>query len=176
MRHSAFLLLAASAILFGLSACANMPFGRTNKAYTRIFQTDYSTAWTASFDAVSGGRDIIKIQNREQGIIETKWIDYTEQKHFLEVFSDERFFLRARYRLKVLLREGRKNGLPAVIVQTLREEQTEKTFLSGWTDSDEPENTVEATILYRIGRLIAIQEHNDKLAAKAAEENDAEVN
>ena len=152
-----------------------MPFVKVNKAYTRIFLTDYSTAWTAAFDAVSMGRDIIRLQNRELGIIETGWVDYTDQKHFLEVFSDEHFFLRARYRLKVQLREGKKNGQPAVITQVLREEQLERTFLAGWTDSDEAESTVEATVLYRIGRIIAIQEKNDKQAAVAAEKNDAEI-
>jgi hypothetical protein len=152
-----------------------MPFVPINKAYTRIFQTDYSSAWTAAFDAVSMGRDVIRSQNRELGIIETTWIDYTEQKHFLEVFTSERFFLRARYRLKLQLREGKKNGQPAVLVQVLREEQAEKTFLAGWSNSDDAENTVEATVLYRMGRLIAIQENNDQMAAKAADTNDAEV-
>ena len=166
----------ALALFLALQGCSEIPFVRIDKAHTRIFQTDYSNAWTAAFDAVAMGRDVIRLQNRELGIIETTWIDYTEQKHFLEVFSEERFFLRARYRLKVQLREGRKNGQNAVMVQVLREEQTEKTFLSGWGRSDEPESNVEAAVLYRIGRLIAIQEHNDKLAANVADINDKEMN
>lgn len=157
-------------------ACSSLPYVNPNKAYTRIFQTDYSTAWTAAFDAVSMGRDVIRNQNRELGLIETTWIDYTEQKHFLEVFSTEQFFLRARYRVRVQLREGKKNGQNAVLVQVLKEEQTEKTFLAGWSDTIDSEPNVEATILYRMGRLIAIQEHNDKMAANAAETNDKEIN
>jgi hypothetical protein len=169
-------ILGALALILGLTACSSLPFVNIDKAHTRVFQTDYSTAWTAAFDAVSMGRDIIRVQNRELGIIETSWVDYTEQKHFLEVFSDEQFFLRARFRLKVQLREGRKNGQQAVIVQILREEQSEKTFLAGWSPSDNAEPNIEAAVLYRVGRLIAMQEHNDKLAAKAAETNEAEMN
>lgn len=149
-----------------------MPFVRQNKAQTRIFLADYSTAWSAILEAVSQGKDIIKLQNRELGTIETNWIDNTDLYSFLESFTDEDFFLRARYKLQVQVREGKKNGEPSVLVQILKFTQMEKTFLGGWEDV-ESDGVEEKTYLYRIGRLIAIQQHNEA-QEEARKQNDPE--
>lgn len=152
--------LAAFAMLLG-QGCANLPFVKQNKAPTRIFLTDFSTAWTASLEAVSSGKDIIKVNNRETGMIETAWVDNSESRQFLDVFTDEDFFLRSRYRLQVQVREGKKDGQQAVLVRVLKQSQKESTFLGGFQDvsSDLLE---ESVYLYRIGRLIAIQQHSDE--------------
>jgi hypothetical protein len=137
-----------------------MPFVRQNKAPTQIFLTDFSTAWTAALEAVSAGKDIIKSQNRETGTIETNWVDNSESRQFLDVFSDEDFFLRSRYKLQVQVREGKKNDQQAVLVRILKQTQKESTFLGGWQDA--PSDLLEESVyLYRIGRLIAIQQYTD---------------
>ena len=144
-----------------LTACSNLPFVHQNTAPSRIFLTDYSTAWTAAVEAVSQGKDnIVKNSNRDTGTVDTNWIDNTERLHFLNVFSDESFFLRARYRLQVQVRQGQKNEQNAVMVRVLKQQQQEKTFLSGWEDVD-ADGVDESTYLYRIGRLIAIQQYNE---------------
>ncbi|HEY8278535.1 MAG TPA: outer membrane protein assembly factor BamC [Bdellovibrionota bacterium] len=147
--------------LLGGSACSGLPFVKQNKAPTRIFLTDFSTAWTAALEAVSSGRDIIKFQNRETGTIETNWIDNSESRQFLDVFSDEDFFLRSRYKLQVQVREGKKNDQQAVLVRVLKVPQKESTFLGGWQDA-ESDLLEESVYLYRIGRLIAIQQYSDE--------------
>lgn len=96
--------------------------------------------------------------NRETGIIQSQWIDNTESKHFREVFKDEEFFLRARYRVQVHVREGKKDGQSAVLVRVLKTQQLETTFMGGW--QDEVSNATEESVyLYRIGRLIALSEY-----------------
>jgi hypothetical protein len=147
-------------LLFLLS-CSNLPFVKQNRAPTRIFLTDFSTAWTAALEAVSNGKDIIRVQNRETGVIETNWIDNSESRQFLDVFSDEDFFLRSRYKLQVQVREGKKNNQQAVLVRVLKQGQREFTFLGGWQD-DESDLLEESVYLYRIGRLIAIQQYTDE--------------
>ena len=132
---------------------------------------DYSTAWTASLEAIAQGQDVIRVQNREQGIIETTWINNTELQHFLEAFTDEDFFLRSRYKLQVQLREGKKNGKNSVLVRILKFQQMEKTFLGGWEDV-ESTGVEEKTYLYRIGRLIAIQQNNEKQDSMEQEGSD----
>ena len=144
-----------------LCACTTLPFVPENKAYTRTIETDFGTAWTATIEAVAQGRDVISNSNREQGIIETKWIDNTEWKSFYDVFKDEEFFLRARYRLHVQLREGRQFGKKAVLVRIQKEQQLENNFLGGW-ETVQSDGVQEATYLYRVGRLIALQEYADK--------------
>lgn len=150
----------ALAALVLLPACSNLPFVKQNKAPTRIFLTDFSTAWTAALEAVSNGKDIIRVQNRETGLIETNWIDNSESRQFLDVFTNEDFFLRSRYKLQVQVREGKKNDQQAVLVRVLKQGQRETTFLGGWQDT-ETDLIEEAVYLYRIGRLIAIQQYSD---------------
>src|SRR5690606_3285427 len=129
---------------FLFASCSNLPFVRQNKAPTRIFLTDFSTAWTATLEAVSAGRDVIRAQNRDTGIIETAWIDNTESRSFLDVFSDEDFFLRMRFRLQVHVREGKKNGQQAVMIRVIKQQQKESTFLGGYqeVESDGLEESV----------------------------------
>lgn len=153
--------LAAILLMGGFGSCSNLPFVKQNRAPTRIFLTDFSTAWTAALEAVAAGKDVIRLQNRETGTIETQWIDNSLSRQFLDVFSDEDFFLRARYKLQVLVREGKKNGQQAVLVRILKNFQKETTFLGGWNDA-ESDLLEESVYLYRIGRLIAIQQHSDE--------------
>jgi len=158
-RNSKYLLLAAAWL--SLAACSNLPFVRQNKAPTRIFLTDFSTAWTASLEAVSAGRDVVRSQNRETGIIETNWVENSESRQFLDVFSDEDFFLRMRFRLQVHVREGKKNDQQAVMIRVIKQQQKESTFLGGYQDV-ESDGIEESVYLYRIGRLIAIQQYADE--------------
>lgn len=150
-----------------------MPFMEPNKAHTRIFATDYSTAWTASLEASNQNRNLVFNHNREQGWIETNWIENTEQRHFLDVFTSEDFFLRSRYRMKIYLYDGKKNGQPSVLVRVLKELQIEKTFLGGW-EQVKSSGTEEAVLLYRIGRLIAISDYIEKQKMDALKDAEPE--
>lgn len=157
-----------------LASCSNMPFVRQNKAPTRLFLTDFSTAWTATLEAVSGGKDVIKSQNRETGIIETGWIENSESRSFLDVFSDEDFFLRMRYRLQVHVREGKKNNQQAVLVRVIKQQQKESTFLGGYQEA-ESDGLEESVYLYRIGRLIAIQQYSEDQDEKIKQIDDGDT-
>ena len=159
-RHTKICQVLCSVAVVLLSSCSNLPFVKQNKAPTRIFLTDFSTAWTAALEAVSNGKDVIKIQNRDTGLIETSWIDNSESRQFLDVFSDEDFFLRSRYKLQVQVREGKKNDQQAVLVRVLKHGQRESTFLGGWQDI-QSDLLEESVYLYRIGRLIAIQQYSE---------------
>ncbi len=150
----------AAALFFG-GGCSSLPFVKQNRAPSRIFVTDFSTAWTAALEAVSNGKDVIRTQNRDTGLIETNWIDNSESRQFLDVFTDEDFFLRSRYKLQVQVREGKKNDQQAVLVRILKQTQMEKTFLGGWQEV-ESDLLEESVYLYRIGRLIAIQQYTDE--------------
>lgn len=157
-----------------LAGCSNMPFVKTNTAPSRVFLTDFSTAWTAALEAVSAGRDVIKVNNREAGLIETGWISNTESRQFLDVFSNEDFFLQMRYKLRVQVREGKKNGQQAVMVRVLKDQQKQNTFLGGWQDA-QSDALEESVYLYRIGRLIAIQQFTEDQNEKIKEIDDGDT-
>jgi hypothetical protein len=151
-----------------------MPFVPINRAPSRIFLTDFSTAWTAALEAVSAGRDVIRVNNRETGVIETNWINNTESRNFLDVFSNEDFFLQMRFKLQVQVREGKKNGQQAVMVRVLKQQQKQSTFLGGWQDM-ESDGLEESVYLYRIGRLVAIQQANEDNDEKEKEIDDGDT-
>ncbi|MGZ3695791.1 MAG: hypothetical protein ACXWQO_16950 [Bdellovibrionota bacterium] len=172
-RHSKQVLVVASLLLAGFG-CSNLPFVPINKAPSRIFLTDFSTAWTAALEAVSAGRDVIRVNNREAGTIETNWINNTESRNFLDVFSNEDFFLQMRFKLQVQVREGKKNGQQAVMVRVLKQQQKQNTFLGGWQDV-ESDGLEESVYLYRIGRLVAIQQANEDQQEKQKEIDDGDT-
>lgn len=163
-----------AALLAAGAGCSNMPFVTINHAPSRIFLTDFSTAWTASLEAVSAGRDVIRINNREAGTIETNWINNTESRYFLDVFSNEDFFLQMRYKLQVQVREGKKNDKQAVMVRVLKQQQRQSTFLGGWQDV-ESDGLEESVYLYRIGRLIAIQQFSEDQQERQREIDDGDT-
>lgn len=170
-KNSRFALIGAALLL---GACSNLPFVKQNKAPTRIFLTDFSTAWTASLEAVSAGKDIIRVNNREAGIIETNWVDNSDFRQFLDVFTNEDFFLRSRYRMQIQVREGKKNGQPAVMIRVLKFQQKEITFLGGFQEV-ESDGLEESVFLYRIGRLIAIQQYGEQQAEAQRQIDDSDV-
>jgi hypothetical protein len=165
-KHALALVILLSASL----GCSNLPFVPIN----RIFLTDFSTAWTSALEAVSAGRDVIRINNREAGTIETNWINNTESRNFLDVFSNEDFFLQMRFKLQVQVREGKKNGDQAVMVRVLKQQQRQSTFLGGWQDM-ESDGLEESVYLYRIGRLVAIQQANEDNQEKEKEIDDGDT-
>lgn len=160
--------------MLAATGCSNLPFVPINKAPSRIFLTDFSTAWTAALEAVSSGRDVIRVNNREAGVIETNWINNTESRNFLDVFANEDFFLQMRYKLQVQVREGKKNEEPAVMVRVQKQQQRQTTFLGGWQDI-ESDGIEESVYLYRIGRLIAIQQYNEDQQEKEKEIDDGDT-
>lgn len=157
-----------------LTGCANLPFVPINRAPSRIFVSDFSTAWSAALEAVSAGRDVIRVNNRETGVIETGWINNTESRQFLDVFSNEDFFLQMRYKMQVHVREGKKNGKQAVMIRVLKHQQRQATFLGGWQEV-ESDGLEESVYLYRIGRLIAIQQYTEEEQEKLREIDDGDT-
>jgi hypothetical protein len=166
--------LALAGFALASAGCSNLPFVPINRAPSRIFLTDFSTAWTAALEAVSAGHEVIRATNREAGIISTNWINNTESRRFLDVFSNEDFFLQMRYKLQVQVREGKKNGEPAVMVRVQKEQQKQSTFLGGWQDV-ESDGIEESVYLYRIGRLIAIQQYSEDQSEKEKEIDDGDT-
>lgn len=166
--------IALLSLMLGALGCANLPFVPINRAPSRIFLTDYSTAWTAALEAVSAGRDVIRVNNRETGTIETNWINNTESRNFLDVFSNEDFFLQMRFKLQVQVREGKKNDQQAVMVRILKQQQRQSTFLGGWQEI-ESDGLEESVYLYRIGRMIAIQQYSEDEQEKQKEIDDGDT-
>ena len=142
----------------GLTGCASAYVksigGESSSVYSRIYFTDYDTAWQAVLETLKSARK--DVTNREAGVIQTRWIENTAEKNFTDSADDGGAYLAAQYRVRVQLAKGFYNGKPSVKVSIQKEQLIQRDVLEGWrpkpTDSLE-----ENTFLYRVGRVIAMK-------------------
>lgn len=141
-----------------------------SNTYSKIFLTDFNTAWQAVIDSLRNSR--LDVSNREGGVVQTRWTDNTAEKNFVDSFGGADAFLKAQYRVRVTAAKGFYNGKPSVKVTVQKEQLVQRDVLEGWKPM-ESDTIDENTLLYRIGRLIQIklrlQAMEDEKARKALE-------
>lgn len=157
------LLITLSAVLGG-SGCVTayrQSIGTdTNQVYGRIYLTDFNTSWQAVLDALKNSR--LDVSNREGGFVQTRWTDNTSEKNFTDSFGNADAYLKAQFRVRVVVAKGFFNGRPSVKVSVQKEQLVQRDVLEGWRPS-ETDAIDENTLLYRIGRLITIRTKLAKL-------------
>src|SRR4051812_26802388 len=168
-------LLAAAAIALSLlsgPACVSayrQTIGNdTSQIFQRIYLTDFNTSWQAVLDSIKNSR--LDISNREGGFIQTKWTENTAEKNFVDSFGDQDSYLKAQYRLRINVAKGYYNGQPSVKVSVQKEQLVQRDVLEGWRPI-ETDTVDENTLLYRIGRIIAVRmkmAHLEELKTKQA--------
>lgn len=148
---AAFLVLTGS--LFGCTVF-HQPGSDVSPIHTRIYRTDYNTAWQAVLDALkSYDRAIV---NRESGVIQTTWVDGNGHAGFVDPLGIEDASYKSKYRLSVSVAPGNYNGKPSVKISIQKEQLIQKDLLDTWqpvkTDAVE-----ERTLLYRVGRVVYVK-------------------
>jgi hypothetical protein len=126
----------------------------TAQIFQRIYLTDFNTSWQAVLDAIKNAR--LDVSNREGGYVQTKWTDNTAEKNFVDSFGDQDSYLKAQYRFRINVSKGFYNGSPSVKVSIQKEQLVQRDVLEGWRPI-ESDTVDENTLLYRIGRIIAIR-------------------
>lgn len=125
------------------------------KVYTRGYFTDLNTAWQACLEALKVNP--LEISNRESGNIQTKWVDNTEQRNFVDAFGDADAALKAQFRFKVnVSNDFAYNGKPIIRVTVQKDQLLQHDVLEGWRPI-ETDSIDENTLLYRIGRIIYLK-------------------
>jgi hypothetical protein len=133
---------------------------KTESAFTRIYMTDFNTAWQSVLDALKSSR--LDVSNREGGFLQTKWTDNTSEKNFTDAFAGADSDLKAQFRFRVNVAKGFYNGKPSIKVAVQREQLVQRDVLEGWQPV-ESDSIEENTLLYRIGRIIQIRTKLAKL-------------
>lgn len=176
-RHSLASLLSLPGVAILLSACVTLPLllsntgcmsayrkslGKdTDLSFSRIYATDFDTAWQAVLDSLKAVA--IDIPSREAGFIQTRWTDNTAMKNLTDSFGGANTYLKAQYRLRVSLsKSANYNGVPAVKVTVQKDQIVQRDVLEGWRPV-ETDTLEENTLLYRIGRLILIKMKQTKI-------------
>lgn len=126
----------------------------TEKIVSRIYLTDFNTAWQSVGEALKAVP--VDITNREGGFIQTKWTINTAEKNFTDSFGGADAYLEAKYRVRVTVAKGFFSGKPSVKVTVQKDQLIQRDVLEGWRPI-ETDSVDENTLLYRIGRLIHIK-------------------
>lgn len=120
---------------------------------SRIYRADYNQTWQAVIQVMR--RYDIAQQNQEAGFIKTRWMDNTMEVNFADAFGSSDTVKAAKYKLVINVVKGYRYGREVSKVIIYKRQLVEQDFLQGWKEAP-ADGIAEKTLLYRISRLIAI--------------------
>ena len=133
------------------SAYKKMVGADTDQVFSKIYVTDYTLAWESAVDALKTSP--MEVVNRENGTLQTKWIDNTAERNMLDSNGGVIPYVKAQYRFRVSLAKGFYEGKSSVKAVVQKEQQFQRDVLEGWKNM-ETDGIQENSLLYRIGKLI----------------------
>ena len=146
-------------LCLGFGGCRGSLFHQPGKAdekqYSKVLRSDYNTVWQATLDALN--RFEKTVQNRQGGVVQTAWVDNTSNKNFIESFSGDLSYLKAKYRMNLTIAQGDRAGKPWVKVSIQKEQMVQRDLLEGWK-TVESDGIEENAFLYRIGRIVFVKQ------------------
>ena len=143
-----------------MSAYKKTVGGDTEQVFSKIFITEYSTAWEASVDALKASP--MEVVNRENGTLQTKWIDNTAERNLIDSAGSVSPYSKAQYRFRVSIAKGNLEGKNSVRMSVQKEQQIQRDVLEGWRNQ-ETDGIQENSLLYRVGKLIEFRIRNEKI-------------
>ena len=113
-------------------------------------------------DALKGAP--LDYKNRESGEVQTRYVDNTAEKNQADSVAGSVAYLKAQYRFRVIVASGfyYKSDKPSVKI-TIQKEQFIQRDVLEQPHQTETDSIEENTLLYRIGRIIAIRLKLSKL-------------
>jgi hypothetical protein len=144
-------------LLFFFSGCASYEkFRQVTEDLeipSKIYKADYNQTWQAVI-SVMRKYDIAQ-QNQEAGFIKTRWIDNTLEINFADAFGSSETVKAAKFKIIVNVVKGYRSSKEVTKVTIYKRQLIERDFLQGWKEVS-TDGIMEKTLLYRIERLIAI--------------------
>lgn len=120
---------------------------------SKVFKADYNQAWQAVL-LVMRQYDL-ELQNQESGVIKTRWIDNTVELNFADSFGSSDAVKSARFKIVINVVKGFRSGREVSKISVYKRQMIEQDFLQGWKVI-RSDGIQEETVLYRISRLIQI--------------------
>lgn len=120
---------------------------------SRVYKADYNQSWQAVITVMR--KYDIATQNQEAGFIKTRWMDNTLEVNFADAFGSSDAVKAAKFKLVVNVVKGFRGGREVSKVTIYKRQLVEQDFLQGWKEVS-TDGIMEKTLLYRIERLIAI--------------------
>jgi hypothetical protein len=138
----------------------------------KVYRADFTQTWQAVVQVMK--KYDISVQNQEAGMIKTRWMDNTLQVNFNDSFGSSDAVKAAEFRLMLNVAEGYSYGSKVTKVTVFKRQRIEKDFLQGWKE-DQTDGILEQTLLYRIQRLIEIDNRLREIDKKRQAEEEAEL-
>lgn len=159
-----------------MSAYKKSVGGDSDQIFSKILVADYTVAWESAVDAMKASA--MDIVNRENGTLQTKWIDNTSERNLIDSNGSVSPYIKAQYRFRVSLAKGFFQGYPSVRVSIQKEQQIQRDVLEGWVNQ-ETDGIQENSLLYRIAKLIEykkrIQDIENQRLKKQMEKANEEI-
>jgi hypothetical protein len=156
-------LMALSVLVFSsgcMSAYKKSVGGDTDQVFSKIFTAEYTMAWEAAVDALKTSP--MEMVNRENGILQTKWIDNTAERNLIESAGSVNPYTKAQFRFRVSVAKGSLQGKNSVRFMVQKEQQVQRDVLEGWRNQ-ETDGIQENSLIYRVGKLIEFKLKNEKI-------------
>ncbi len=152
----------------GCSTAYRRSVGATQEqVFSRIFLTDFTTSWIAVSEALKSFR--LDVSNERAGFLQTRWTDNTGDKNAADPLGGTGPYIKAQFRFKVNVAprfvRGRGEGIKITV---LKEQWVQRDILEGWRPV-ETDTIEEQTLLYRIGRIIAMRTEVERLEREKTE-------
>jgi hypothetical protein len=129
----------------------------------KIFRSDFTQTWQSTIQILQ--KYDLAVQNKESGTIKTRWIDNTLQTNFEDSFGGDNLIKGAKFKLVVNVIKGFRASREVTKVSIFKRQMLEKDFLQGWK-VQRSDGVLEQTLLYRIERVILIDNKLRELEAK----------
>ncbi len=142
----------------------------TDRVETRVYRTDFNTAWQSVLEALKSYR--LDVSNREGGYLQTRWTENTAERNFFDSYGGTPNYQKAQFRYRVSVIKGMVGGKASVKVQVQRDQLVQRDVLEGWRPL-ETDGVEEKTFLYRVGQVVKIRTRLAELekVSEASEEN-----
>ena len=146
-----------------MSAYLKSVGGDGEQVFSKVYVGDFNLAWESAVEALkTSPMDIV---NRENGSLQTKWIDNTAERNLIDSAGSVNLYLKAQFRFRITLAKGVFQGKPSVRVSVQKEQQIQRDVLEGWVHQP-TDGIQENSLLYRIGKVMEFKTRFQEIEAK----------
>lgn len=135
---------------------------------SQVFKSSFNQTWQAVIESTK--KFDISLKNIETGVIKTRWMDNSNELNFVDSFSKNDQIKAAKFKVIINVVKGFRTGQEVSKVTIYKRQLIEQDFLSGWKEQPS-DGTLEKVLLYRINRLVAID--NSLLKIQKEKEKEA---
>jgi hypothetical protein len=138
----------------------------------KIFKSSQDQAWQAVLQVMQHYE--LELKNYEAGVIKTRWIDNTLELNFADSFGRSDAVKAAKFRLIINVVKGFSSRREVSKVTVFKRQLVQQDFLHGWREIP-TDGITEQTILYRINRIIKIDNQLKRIEKKESDKLEADI-